>query len=66
MSAKRSGCTSSSSSKPEPTVRDHRNNAREEMPKSTIHDHRDSKSDKSKDDDKDDDRSGNVRDHRRR
>lgn len=52
----------SSSSKPEPTVRDHRNNAREEMPKSTIHDHRDSK----KDDDKDDDRSGNVRDHRRR
>jgi len=51
-----------SASKPDPTVRDHRNNAREEMPKSTIRDHRDD----TKDDDDDDDRGGNVRDHRRR
>jgi len=57
--------TSPSTSKPEPTVRDHRNNAREEMPKSTIRDHRDDNKDEDKDEDKDD-RSGTVRDHRRR
>lgn len=55
---------SGSSSKPEPTVRDHRNNSREEMPKSTIRDHRDDK--KSDPDDKPGDREGTVRDHRRR
>jgi hypothetical protein len=48
------------SSKPEPTVRDHRN-SREQDTKSTVRDHRDDKDDK-----KDDDRGGNVRDHRRR
>ncbi len=51
-----------STSKPEPTVRDHRN-SREEMPKSTIRDHRDDKK-SDKDDDKDV-RQGTVRDHRR-